>query len=298
MRLPYIVTAGLLLASCSSPSPVQSDKLSVAASFYPLAHFAEQIGGKYTTVTQITPSGVEPHEYEPTARDVATILESDILLLNGGGVDTWAEKLVEEFTKKGGTVVRMSDSIEFVKASESGGIESLDPHIWLDPLLAQKEVSLMGRAFAEKDRGHAQFYMSDATVYGNTLKALNVRFTNGLRTCESRDLVVAHDAFGYLGTRYELNIFPIAGLSPEEEPSPKQMADVAKLAREKKVKTIFFETLASPKLAETIADEVNVGTSVLNPIEGLTNEERARGATYVTVMDENLASLRVALDCE
>jgi zinc transport system substrate-binding protein len=129
------------------------------------------------------------------------------------------------------------------------------------------------------------------------LRALDRDYRRGLRTCARREIVTSHEAFAYLGERYGLRQVAITGLSPEAEPTPKRLESVVRTVRKTGATTIFFETLVSPRIADTVARETGAKTAVLDPIEGLTSAAQQHGASYFTVMRSNLANLRKALGC-
>lgn len=172
----------------------------------------------------------------------------------------------------------------------------LDPHVWLSPALAIQEVRGIEKAFAEKDPANADQYKSNADAYVAKLEALDTEFKDGLSGTKRTDFITQHAAFGYLAREYGLTQVPIAGLSPEQEPSAQEMAEIVEFAKEHDVKTIFFETLVSSKVAEAIASEIGAETAVLNPLEGLTDEEIAAGEDYLSIMRANLAALQAALN--
>ncbi len=312
-----IVLSGLLLlGACSnlSPETQQSERITIAASFYPLAEFARNVGGDKAEVFSVTPEGAEPHDYEPAPRDIAQIQEADLLILNGGGQDPWGEKIQEDLRAKGVMVLNMSEHFDFTPAHEEHEEEEpthtqetqsteeheheFDPHIWLDPILAGQQVKLIRDHLIQIDPANRQFYTEQARAYIQKIADLDQKFKEGLANCRLKDFVTSHAAFGYLASRYGLNQLSIAGISPEAEPSARQLAELSKLAKEKEIKHIFFETLVSPKLAETVATEIGAQTLVLNPIEGLTAEDVAAQKNYVTLMEENLRNLRTALNCQ
>lgn len=278
----------------------ETGRVSVVATFYPLGHFAEKIGGDLVDVAIITPPGAEPHDYEPTPRDIADVYDADVFLLNGNGVDAWAERILPDVQARGVKTVRISDSMTSLEHSEGVAEEDegpLDPHFWLDPVNAAEETMRIADALIAADPERRERYEASRDAYVSQLETLDTEFLNGLATCESREIVTSHDAFRYLAHRYGLTTVHISGLSPEEEPSPQTMADVANLARERGIDVIFFESLVSPKLAETIANEVGARTLPLNPLEGLTDDEINSGMDYVSVMRDNLEHLRDALAC-
>ncbi len=279
----------LLLTGCSTATPPQtSDDVNVAASFYPLAFFAEQIGGEYVHVTQITPGGVEPHDYEPSPADIISVRQSRLFLFNGNGVDAWADKIKSDLDLAAIRTLRMVDVV---------GGNSNDPHIWLDPVLAEKEVQAMRDTLVQIDPARAETYRANATTLLTNLDQLDHDYRTGLAHCLLNTVIVSHDAFQYVSKRYGFTTLPIAGLSPDQEPAPGTLAHVADIAKQKKIPVIFFETMASPKLSETIANEVGAQTMVLNPIEGLTAEDRKANASYITIMRDNLVELRTAMEC-
>jgi zinc transport system substrate-binding protein len=172
-----------------------------------------------------------------------------------------------------------------------------DPHVWLDPVLMGDVVDEVMKALTLADPAGAPIYQRNAERYRSEIEALDRRFRDGLADCARHVIVTSHAAFGYLAARYGLVQEAIAGLSPEAEPDPKRLAELADLVRREGVTTIFTEELVSPRVADTLAREAGVQTAVLNPLEGLTFQEVARGEDYVSVMDKNLATLRTALGC-
>jgi zinc transport system substrate-binding protein len=169
--------------------------------------------------------------------------------------------------------------------------------VWLDPTLARLQVEAIRAGLVKADPANAEHYTSRAAAYATRLATLHEALAAGLESCQQREIVVSHAAFTYLAHRYKLLQVPVMGLSPGAEPSPAELARVVRQIRRLKAKVIFFETLVSPKLAETLAAEVGATTLVLNPLEGLTADEERAGKDYVRVMEDNLKNLRVALEC-
>lgn len=294
-------------------SELTDTRVTVAATFYPLAYFAEQVGGDRIVVINATPNGVEPHDYEPSPRELAKVGEANILLINGAGLDPWAEKASVEWRKNGQQVLVMSEVLEILPMppeeehaeDETHGEDAhehehgaYDPHFWLDPVRARQIVGVIRDTLINKDPINADVYRQNALVAMDRLSKLDDDYKTGLASCAQREIVAAHDAYNYLAKRYNLELHAIAGLSPEAEPSARRLADLADLIKAQGIKTIFFETLVSPKLANTLAQETGAGTAVLNPIEGLTPDQAAEGQDYDILMRENLAQLRLALVCQ
>ncbi len=261
--------------------------LRVVATFYPLGDFASHVGGNLVDVKVLVPPGGEPHDYEPTPQDLVAAHDAQVVLMNGG-VDAWLDRVVPDLRASGVRVMRVQDAFPSI---------GKDPHVWLVPDFAEQIVGMILGAFVAADPAHAETYRANATAYIAQLDALDESYHKGLASCATRTVVASHDALGYMAEHYQLTIIPIAGLSPDEEPSPKRMAEVAALAKAGHAKTIFFETLVSPKLAQTIAQEIGVTTSVFDPVEGLTPDELAAGKDYLSLMRQNLEALRSALTC-
>jgi zinc transport system substrate-binding protein len=246
------------------------------AAFYPLAYAAQLVGGKSLAVKNLTPSGSEPHDLELTPRAVADIQQADVVLYLGHGFQPAVADAVDGAH---GHVVDFLSGLP---------LRAGDPHVWLDPVLYSRIVRRVGSVL----RRPAQVAAPMAR-----LKALDGDYRRGLAHCAQHEIVTSHAAFGYLAERYGLRQVAITGVTPEAEPTPKQLANVVQVVRRTKATTVFAEALLSPRLADTVAREVGAHTAVLDPIEGLTRSEQSRGDTYFTIMRRNLAELRKALAC-
>ncbi len=277
--------------------PEGKNQLQITTSFYPLAEFARQIASGNASVINIVPAGAEPHDYEPTPKDIALIRSSDLFIYNGGGFEPWIEKIKDTLGQNSQSVIEMSKNFQLLRQENAGTYSTQDPHIWLSLKLAQKEVEIIRDAIISKDPAHAEEYRLNAEIYAKKLAKLDLEFAENLKNCDRNEFVTAHAAFTYLARDYNLTQIAIAGLSPDEEPSPKRLGEIAKLAKQKNITYIFFETLVNPKFAETVATEIGAQTLVLNPLEGLTNAEIAEGKNYLTVMEENLKNLETGLGC-
>lgn len=301
------IAAGVMIALFSlfgGERDGQGDRLGVAASFYPLAHFAEKAGGEDVEVFMITPPGAGSHDFEPTPRDMRRVRGSALFIYNGAGLDPWAQRVAPALRDSGVRTLEMTSRFTLMSAVEEDEHdedghehEGGDPHIWLDPLMAAEEVLLIGEELSAADPARAAIYRSRSAVYADLLRGLHKEFEEGLADCARREMIVAHDAFRYLARRYGLEVTPVVGVFSGEEPSPRRMAEITRLAREKSIRYIFFEPLSSPKVAETIARETGAEVLELNPVEGLTMEEEAQGKDYISIMRSNLANIRKALQC-
>jgi zinc transport system substrate-binding protein len=271
-----VVCAGLLVG-CGGEESEGSGRTEIVGGFYPLAYAAEEIGGNAVEVVNLTPPGVEPHDLELSVRDVERIRAADLVLYLGDGFQPALEESAQE------TEGRALDLLSTQTALRRG-----DPHVWLDPLRYADLVEGVGDALQRPQ---------EALGMLERLRALDAELKRGLAECDRRELVTSHDAFGYLAERYGLEQVPITGISPEAEPSPRDLERVARLARERGVTTIYFETLVSPEVAETVAREVGAETAVLDPLEGLSDEDLEAGEDYFSVMRANLRALQEGLGC-
>ena len=248
------------------------------ASFYPLAFAAEQVGGPGLNVENLTPPGAEPHDLELSPIDAAALRDARLVLLLGHGF----QPQLEDAAGGGDNVLRLLDT---------PGLDVLpngDPHVWLDPLRYARIVMRIGEALG-REQAAAQLV--------SRLRKLDAEYRSGLADCARHEIVTSHEAFAYLAQRYGLEQIPITGLSPEAEPQPADLAHVVQLVEERGVTTIYYETLVSPRIAETVARETGATTAVLDPIEGLTKDEIAAGDDYFTRMRANLRALEEGLGC-
>ncbi|VUX33187.1 metal ABC transporter substrate-binding protein [Blautia luti] len=290
-------------------------KLNVMVSFYPMYDFATKVGGDKVEVTNMVPAGTEPHDWEPAATDVKNLEEADVFIYNGAGMEHWTEDVLGALDNKELKVVEASRGLTLLEGKEEDEEETedsssdsdasdestdseitYDPHVWLNPLNAKAEMENIKNAFVEADPDNKDYYEQNYETYAEKFDQLDKEYKDGLADTKSKDLITSHEAFGYLCQAYGLNQVGIEGLSPDSEPDASRMNEIIKFAKENNVKTIFFEELVSPKVSETIADEIGAKTAVLNPLEGLTDDEISAGEDYFSVMESNLKTIEDALN--
>lgn len=281
----------------------------VVAAFYPLEFVASEIGGDLVDVTNLSPPGVEPHDLELAPSQVRSLAQADLVVYLGEGFQPAVEDVVGELS---GTpvidglatqdeLIEGGDDHSDEEGHEDEGDEShededeaTDPHVWLDPT----RLDFLGRAVADElkaiDPDNADAYEGNAAALSEALTELDEDYAAALANCERSELVVSHEAFGYLTARYGLEQVGVSGIDPESEPSPGRVAEVAEFAREHGVTTIFFEEQVAPDIAQVIADEIGADVEVLDPLEFPPNVD----ADYFDVMQTNLDSISAALDCE
>jgi zinc transport system substrate-binding protein len=275
----------------------QAGKFQVTASFYPYYFFASQIGRDKANVVNITPAGAEPHDYEPSAGDIVRIDSSQLLILNGQ-VEPWGIKIQSDLKGKSTAVLVAGAGLFTQKVTDESGITGIDPHIWLSPTRAKVQVKAILNEFIKLDPQNTDYYITNAATLQAALDKIDSDYKTGLASCQKKDIVTSHAAFGYMASDYGLTQISIAGLSPDAEPSIKEMANITNFVKANGIKYIFFESLVSPKLSQTIANETGAQILVLDPLEGLTPNAIAQGQNYLTVMEQNLHNLKVALNCK
>lgn len=299
MRRVRFALVGLAVAlgatACGRGPGADDGRPRVVAAFYPLFEAAERVGGDRVVVRNLTPAGSEPHDLELNSRQVDQIEDAAVVLFLGHGFQPALEKAAE---RAHGAKVDILRGLGALRPAGAGDDKlDVDPHVWLDPMLLKAIVGEVAGALATADPSNRPAYEADARAYSQDLDELDAAFAAGLASCDRRVIVTAHAAFGYLAARYNLTQEALAGLEPASEPSPERLADLARKVRSAGTTTIFYETLVSPKVAESLAREAGVRTAVLDPLEGLTEADAKAGRTYVSAMRENLAALRQALGC-
>ena len=310
MKLKTLLAAAaasvLVLAGCTSTAATPGDtssggtKLNVVVAFYPLAYVTQTLAGDAATVTNLTTPGTEPHELTLTPRQIATLGEADLVVYQKGFQSTVDAAVAQATPKKVidvASVVKLQplDDDHHADDGHDHSAGSLDPHFWLDPANMVTLGDAVTKELAALAPARASVFEANKTKLTTDLNTITQQYTQGLASCKRSDIIVSHEAFGYLARAFKLHQIGISGISPDAEPSPARIAEVHALAKKYGVTTIFFETLSSPAVAKSIAGDLGLKTDVLDPIEGITAE--SRGTNYVEVMASNLAALKKANDC-
>lgn len=309
MKKPLALLAALpvvaLLAACGA-SAEDDGKTSVVASFYPLAFVTEQVGGSFVDVQNLTSPGVEPHDLELKAKQVAAVQDADLVVYEKE-FQSAVDEAVDQAGRSDDDTVDVDSEIDLLASQEGAEHEehgeeheghehgAEDPHTWLDPTNMVTITQAVAAKLSAVDPDHADDYRANADALVARLEKLDRSFETGLKTCERRTIVTTHAAFQYLAKRYDLHQVPIAGIDPTNEPSPSQLGDITTLVKREGITTIFTEELVSPDIADTIAKETGATTATLDPIEGLS--DRTSTEDYVSLMEKNLATLTKANGC-
>lgn len=276
-----------------SSNSKQTNKITVTASYYPLYDFVKNIGKNKVEVVNITPAGSEPHDFEPSAKQLAFAYNSNVFIYNGAYLEPWADDFLKDYKN---TTVKSSNNISLIKLEENSNL--YDPHFWLDPVAAIKIVDNILAGLIKASPENESYFTNNANAYKDKLTTLDKSFKEGLSSCQTDTAIISHEAFSYLSKQYKINLVSISGIDPSVEPDASKLAEISDLVKSKGIKYIFFESLVSPKLAETIASETGAKTAVLDPIEGFSEEDQQKGDDYINVQQRNLQNLKTALECK
>ncbi len=266
----------------------QLPKITVVASFFPIYEFAKQVGGDRVNVITLIPAGVEPHDYEPTIQQLQQAESADVVFFNGLGFeDSWIDKVTND------NLVDTS-----IPSNLSQGNQIRNPHIWLDPVFAKAQVQQIENALIEIDPNNKLYYQKNAVNFTNKLDLLDSEIRTVLQTCDKKDFIAFHDAFGYFAKRYSLIQHSVQGVSPEGEVLPQRIEEAIRLANDLGLKVIYAEELVDPRFAEVIAQEIPNGkVLILSPLEGIEKDEEDSGIGYLDKMEQNISNLKVGLEC-
>jgi zinc transport system substrate-binding protein len=311
------------VAACSnSTSSPPAEKLSVSVALYPIAEIVHRVGGDSVEVVNLTPPGTDEHDVELTAKQVQLLEESDVTFYFGDDFQPSTQKAVQALRNK--TVVDLFESVELLDATLNEAVNDNhnhdeekeadkedthnhgehDPHVWLDPanMIAMTKTVVSTLSKVEPENGDAfsqngDKYIAELTELGEFLDSKIGIPQGGQKTvCADPNLVTAHQGFTYLAHRAGLSLIPIAGINPDEQVSAKYVEQLSATLKGKNV-TIFYESLISSSAADALAASVNAKTDVLNPVEGVTEEDITNGLTYISAQRDNITKIATALRC-
>jgi zinc transport system substrate-binding protein len=286
----------LLCSGCTDTPQQNNSKLNVIASFYPMYDFARNVGGDRIDARTLIPVGVEPHDYEPAPSDIMALNEAQMLILNGVIEDSWAPKLIASLDNRNLQVVDTSKGLHLV-ASQDADLPGNDPHIWIDPVYAEKQVAAIRDAFIQADPAGKDYYEGNAAAYIQKLESLDAQFRTTMAGCRKKDMLITHATLAYFCKEYGCNQVPIEGVNAEGEPTPAVVAAIIEQAKEKNITVVFVEKLFNPNIAQSIANDIRGHAVVFDTVHGLTADEQRRGEDYLTLMEENVRTIRDNMDC-
>ena len=302
-----LVALAMFIVGCGGEKQSVSDKLQVAASFYPMAEFARNVAGDKAEVFVLVPDGAEAHDWEPSPSDLSRLGKAQVFVYNGV-VEPWAKQALTALSERKILAVQTGLGL-YERAGETHEEEhhhhdhgcahgKQDPHVWISPKKAIKQVERITAVLCEADAKNAKYYQDNSAKYVEQLKALDIQLTNLAKNAPRKVFVTAHAAFGHLADDYGLRQMAVNGLSPHAEPTPADLQRLIKVVKEENVRYVFFETLTDPKLAKLVADETGAEISVLDPLEGLNEEGRKNKLDYLQIMQRNIHNLQIALNAK
>lgn len=307
-KLTAALLASLLIlvaaTSCSKPITEDDERPLVYTSFFTIYDFAEKIGGDLINLKHMIPFEGSSHDWEPAAADMISLEQADVFIYNGAGLEFWVDDVLATIENKDLLVIDTSEKVELTEGhshdhdhdhDQDHDQGDMDSHIWLSPLNAKIQMAAIRDAFIEIDPANQSTYEANYTTQAAALGELDSEFRNGLANLRSRDLVVSHEAFGYLATTYDLHQIAVEGLVPDSEPDAARLAEIIDFVNDEGIEVVFFEANDGSKVADVIAAETAARTAVLSPIESLTAEQVAAGADYFSIMRENLATIKAEL---
>ena len=289
----------------------QTGQLKVVASLFPLYDFARAVGGGNADIALLLPPGVEPHSFEPKPADMVMLNRADIFIYTNRYMEPWVEDLLKGTDRSRFLTVDASRGVDFFKRTDrknadAGRLhmtlhapeEGVDPHIWLDFGNAKMMVDTIRDAFIVRDPAHREAYISNAEQYRAKLDALDGKYRNALSGCRKRTMVDGgHATFGYLARQYGLAYVAAYGLSPDAEPTARDLARISNVLGQEGVKYVFYEELLTPRIAETIARETGASLLRLHGAHNISREELISRTTFLDLMEKNLDQLLTGLQC-
>jgi zinc transport system substrate-binding protein len=311
--IPFIIGLifVMIITGCGNTSNggMKKDKVNVVTTFYPIYVFAQAIGGEDAHVVNLIPTGVEPHDWTPRSQEIMSTSKAQLFMYNGAGLEGWVPNFLVALNKDSKVkAVEVSAGVKLIESTEDDGddhgeVDSaesvkqhhIDPHTWVSPKSALVMAENIKKSFIEVDPTNQSKYEQRFQELNDKLVELDHKFQSELAEMSKTEIVVSHQAFGYLTRDYGLTQHAIMGLSPDAEPRAQDIIKLADFVKKEGIQYIFFEELVSDRLAKTLAAEANIETMVLNPVEGLTEEQEKNKENYFTLMEKNLQNLIIAL---
>jgi zinc transport system substrate-binding protein len=290
-------------------------KLQVITTLFPLYDFTRNIAGDAADISLLMPPGIETHSFEPKPGDMVRINAADIFIYTGKYMEPWVETILKGVDSKKLTVIDTSRGIALLEATEEDDRGhhqekarqeghkhehgKIDPHIWLDFANAQKMVDNIVNGLIERDPARKDHYAKNAEAYKSKLDELDKRFRDSLSNCKKDTFIHGgHFAFNYLAKRYNLKYLSAYHGSPDSEPTPKRLIELKKKMKKLDIQYIYYEELITPRVSEVISQETGAALLQLHGVHNISKEDMDRGATFLSLMEQNLKNLKVGLRCQ
>jgi zinc transport system substrate-binding protein len=315
MRTPRIITllalTGLLVSCGDSQenTPASTaDRITVAASFYPIAEIVQRVGGDDVELLALTAPGIEPHDSELSAKQLDELSKANLVFYIGGGFQPDLEKAIAslptttvaiDLLKSVDVMSSEDDHAEEESDGHGHGNSDIDPHVWLDPAnMAEMAITVAAEISKVEAIASTTALTERLNTYANELNEIGTLIDTTFASCERNELVSAHDAFTYFTKRANLVAVPISGVDPENEPSAKELEATAKIAKDKNVTTVFFEEILPKAFADTVAKAIGASIDSINAVETISQSDLDAGVTYSSIMKSNITKISTALGCK
>jgi zinc transport system substrate-binding protein len=287
------ILMGVILIGCNAKTETiiqntTDDKLKITVSIYPLKQFSEKIGGDKVEVTCLVPENMEPHDYEPKTKDFQDLTKSKAFIYNGLGMESWVDQFNEVIKDKDVIILDSSTGVEVRKEENA-----VDPHIWLSLKNAEIQSQNIKNTLVKVDAKNKDYYEENYNKFKEELENLYNEYKPKFETLDKKNFITGHAAFGYLCRDFGLTQKSVENLFEEGEPTPKQLEDLIDFCKANNIKTVFSESMASPKVSETLAKEVE---AKVVPI--MTLESKEDDKNYIEAMRYNLDQIYKCLSEE
>ena len=326
-KIFFILTAALLavgLTACSSSAGTNASKgksdgkLTIYTTIFPIQDFTEKIGGSHVNAQSVYPANADAHSFEPSSKTMVEMAEGDAFIYSGTGAEAFADKTASTLKDQGVKTVKAAEGIKLLSTQEEHAHEEgedhdhegedhdhdghdhgdKDPHAWLDPVYAQQMAKNIKDTLVSLDPDHKDEYTKNYESLKKELQSLNQEFKTTLSKAPHKEILVSHAAYGYWEKRYGIEQISVLGLSASEEPSQKQLENIVQQAEKHHIKYVIFENNVSSKVSDTIRSEIGAKTLTLKNLESITEDDAKNGESYVSLMKQNLNTLKTALNVE
>jgi zinc transport system substrate-binding protein len=304
LTLSILASLSLVMFAACDPEPDQpaTGKLTIVTSTYPLTFLAQRIGGDRISVVQLIKPGVEAHDFEPAPSDIRTVTNADVFFYNHPAFEGWALAAAKASGSGDPGSVTVIQTVVLENQGDDQDEQAIDdsefnPHVWLNPLKAEKQADKIIEALVAADPDGSPEYAQNGGELKAELRDLDELIGGRLSDCALNSVVVSHMAFGHMAERYGFNQVGLAGLSPESESGPSHIASVIKQMDELGIRYILQEPIVDNRLAKTVADETGADILVFHPLEVRTADEVKAGENYISIMELNSEALGTALQC-
>lgn len=328
-KIFFILTAALLavsLAACSSSAGTNASKgkadgkLTIYTTIFPIQNFSEKIGGSHVNAQSVYPANADAHSFEPSSKTMVEMAEGDAFIYSGTGAEAFADKTASTLKDQGVKTVKAAEGIKLLSTQEEHAHEEgedhdhdheeedhdhdghdhgdKDPHAWLDPVYAQQMAKNIKDTLVSLDPDHKDEYTKNYESLKKELQSLDQEFKTTLSKAKHKEILVSHAAYGYWEKRYGIEQISVLGLSASEEPSQKQLENIVQQAEKHHIKYVIFENNVSSKVSDTIRSEIGAKSLTLKNLESITEDDAKNGESYVSLMKQNLNTLKTALNVE